>query len=134
MTIMFSQNDNFDHFEWKRCYFLHLLSLQQNVFSSQLEISHVLNGTTPKIQYREWGPESVIFVEKSDLSQHFFFFIFKLEKDKPASMQKRIELVKEWVTKSRKRFFEDKCFSKILQLFPMLDNNQILIYEHQVLS
>ena len=26
------------------------------IFSSQLEIGHVLNGTTPKIQHRNWGP------------------------------------------------------------------------------
>jgi hypothetical protein len=26
--------------------------------SSQLEISHVFNGTTPKILHRKWGPES----------------------------------------------------------------------------
>ena len=52
MPTIFTQNDNFDHFEWNRCHFLRLLSLQQHLFSSQLEISHVLNGTTPKIQHR----------------------------------------------------------------------------------
>ena len=27
MTIIFTQNNNFDHFEWNRCHFVHLLSL-----------------------------------------------------------------------------------------------------------
>ena len=36
------------------CHFVHLLSLQQHLFSSQFGISHVLvNGTTPKIQHRK---------------------------------------------------------------------------------
>ena len=48
MTTIFSRNDNFDHFE---CIFVHLLSLyNQYLFNSQLEISHVLNGTTPEIK------------------------------------------------------------------------------------
>ena len=52
MTTISTQNDNFDHFEWNKCHFVHLLSL----FSSQLEISHVLNGPTPENQHRKWGP------------------------------------------------------------------------------
>ena len=40
------QNDNFDHFEWNRCHFVHLLSL----LTTQLEIAHMLNGTTPETQ------------------------------------------------------------------------------------
>ena len=31
----------------------HFVSLQQQLFSSQLEISHILNGTTPEIQHRK---------------------------------------------------------------------------------
>ena len=27
------------------------------MFSSKLEIGHVLNGTTPEIQQRKWGPK-----------------------------------------------------------------------------
>ena len=33
--------------------FCQLLSLQQQIFSPQLKISHMLNGTTPKIQHRK---------------------------------------------------------------------------------
>ena len=41
---------------------MYLLSLyynvvKQNLFSPQLDINHVLNGTTPKIQHRKWGPK-----------------------------------------------------------------------------
>ena len=35
---------------------LSLAQLVTTVFFSQLEISHVLNGTTPEIQHRKWGP------------------------------------------------------------------------------
>ena len=35
---------------------LSVAQLEQQVFSAQLEISHMLNGTTPKIQHRKWGP------------------------------------------------------------------------------
>ena len=37
MTTIFSQNDNFNNFEWNS-HFLHFLSLQKHSFSSQLEI------------------------------------------------------------------------------------------------
>ena len=37
--------------------FVHLLSLKQHLFSSQLEISHLLNGTTPKNQHRNREPK-----------------------------------------------------------------------------
>ena len=40
MTTIFTQNDNFDHFE-NFCVF------------TQLVISHVLKGTTPEIQHRK---------------------------------------------------------------------------------
>ena len=59
MTTIFTQNDNFDNFEWNKSHFVHFLSLQQHLFSSQLEISHVLNGTTAEIQHRKWGPRSL---------------------------------------------------------------------------
>ena len=36
-----------------RCHFVHLLSLYQHLFSSQPEISHVLNGTISEIQHRK---------------------------------------------------------------------------------
>ena len=42
------QNDNFNNFEWNTCNFVHLLSLKQHSFFSQLEMSHVLNGPTAK--------------------------------------------------------------------------------------
>ena len=51
-----TQNDNFNHFEWNRCHFVPLLSFSEHLFSSQLKISHVLNGTTPEIQHGKWGP------------------------------------------------------------------------------
>ena len=60
MTIIFTQNHNFDHFEWNRCHFVHLLSLYQHLFSSQLEISHMLNGTTPENQHRNRGPKLLL--------------------------------------------------------------------------
>ena len=44
------------------CAFAQLLT---NLFSSQLEISHVLNGTTPKIQHRKWRPIS-FFAERDE--------------------------------------------------------------------
>ena len=53
MSTIFTQNDNFDHFEWNRCHFEHLLRLYKHLFSSQFEISHVLNGTTHEIQHRK---------------------------------------------------------------------------------
>ena len=62
ITCIFTQNDNFDHFEWNRCHLVHLLSLQQHLFSSQLEIGHVLNRTNPEIQHRKWGPLSLVFL------------------------------------------------------------------------
>ena len=40
-----------NYFEWYRCHFVHLLRLYQHLFSSQLEISHVLNGTTPEFSF-----------------------------------------------------------------------------------
>ena len=55
ITTIFTQNDNFDHFERNRCDFVPLLSLYQHLFPSKLEISHVLNGTTPEIQHRKCG-------------------------------------------------------------------------------
>lgn len=57
MKTIFTQNDNLNHFGWNRCHFLHLLSLQQHLFSYQLEISHVLIGTTSEIQQRKGGPK-----------------------------------------------------------------------------
>ena len=57
--------------------------------------------------------ESVIFVEKSDLSQHFFFLIFKLEKDKPASMQKREDRISEIMS-----FEEPKMFIANIAYIP----------------
>ena len=56
--IHFTQNGRNGHFEQKRCHFVHFLSLQQHLFSSQLEISQVLNGTTPKNQHRYKGPKT----------------------------------------------------------------------------
>ena len=73
MTIIFTQNDNFDHFEWNICHFVHLLSLYQHLFSSQLEISQVLNGTTPEIQHRKWGPKYLCALPK-------VFQVFTLDK------------------------------------------------------
>ena len=59
------QNDNFDHFEWNICHIVHLHSLYQHSISSQLEISLVLNGTTPIIQHRKWGHIKQEFAEKT---------------------------------------------------------------------
>ena len=35
---------------------LSVAQLEQQVFSAQLEISHMLNGTTPENQHRKRGP------------------------------------------------------------------------------
>ena len=35
---------------------------------TQLEISHVLNGTTPKIQHRKWGPQCLAIEKKNCLA------------------------------------------------------------------
>ena len=53
MTTIFTQNDNFDHFEWRSfCAFAQLVSTC--IFFSA--ISHVLNGTTLENQHRNRGP------------------------------------------------------------------------------
>ena len=72
MTCIFTQNDNFDNFKWNSCHFVHLLSLLQHLFSSQLEISHVVNGPTAKNQHRCRGPK--IWVK----SRHNYYFFFKI--------------------------------------------------------
>ena len=56
MTFILIQNDKFDNFEWNCCHSVHLLSFYQYLFSSQLEICHVLNGQSFKNQHRKWGP------------------------------------------------------------------------------
>ena len=55
MITIFTQNDYFHHFEWNRYHFVDLLSLWQHLSSSQLEIGHMINGTTHEIQHRKWG-------------------------------------------------------------------------------
>ena len=58
MTTIFTQNGNFTNFEWNVCHFVNLLRLQQHLFHSQIEISHVLNGPTVKNQHRCRAPKS----------------------------------------------------------------------------
>ena len=56
------QYDNYFHSKWhpnhleiNKCNSGHLHSLELHLFSSQPEISHMLNGTTPETQHRTWG-------------------------------------------------------------------------------
>ena len=58
----------------------HLLRLQQKSFSSQLEISHMFNGTTLEIQHRKWGPKRLLIKKPNYDFMHFFvkLFIFLL--------------------------------------------------------
>ena len=38
------------------CHFVSCSAFNNSLFSSQLEISHVLHGTTPEIQHKKCGP------------------------------------------------------------------------------
>ena len=52
MTLIFTQSDNIDHIVWKIDVILCICSATNNIFfSSQLEISRMLNGTTSEIQH-----------------------------------------------------------------------------------
>ena len=82
-----TQNGRSCHYQWKWLSFCQLL--QQHLFSSQLEISHVLNGTTPGNQHRNRGPYKIVsqnckalqncnliepeIIPKRKLSQNFQF-------------------------------------------------------------
>ena len=72
MRTIFTQNDNFNHFKWNKCNFVHFLryisACNKKIFYSQFEISHVLNGTTPKIQNRKWGPQCLAIEKKNCLA------------------------------------------------------------------
>jgi hypothetical protein len=67
MTTIFTQNDNFDHFE-------SVAQLVKQLHSSQLEISHVLNGTTPESQHRKWEPKMPLYFQQKIVAAPIYIF------------------------------------------------------------
>ena len=56
MTTIFTQNDNFDHFEWIRCHFVHFLRLHQHLYAWD---------NSQKNQQRNRGPKAAKMGAKS---------------------------------------------------------------------
>ena len=74
------QNDNFGNFGWNSCHFVRLLILYQHLFSSQLEISRLLNGPTAQNQHRFRGliVSSLSMILSHDFPDSWFSFFFYL--------------------------------------------------------
>ena len=71
MKTIFTQNENFDHFEWNIC--MSFCAFAQLVipfiFFSAWDLSSV-NEATPKIQYKKWGPYPTHWMGNNSKATH----------------------------------------------------------------